>query len=379
MINTESHSSSKRSPEQGQLDDREVIQEFAAGIVSGQPKMVCNRNLKVDVVFREAQLLAQREGIIARVNLESPQACLDVREKSPYMGLIQEALIPYDIFLMGKSSVPGFARFEYRTVPDGYVAQYTEAGILWKDRWRQGKRRPVNTLGAMSGVDAMILHRGTWYPIQSVSAANGFVVIRTLGHEATLSAADFVLWLKKEDGRSGSDAASSHEIGERMSTVANSPTQVLPPAPKESPHPAPISPVSPEPKAEDVQHDDESTVLQFVPRQDVPDLPEDSQVFVRDRSEFQDITTFEGTPMNDPNGDARALQTPTYQAPQPDYGYDPENSGVFNMDANAQMALTYLQSSLAYLLQVENKSPQVHQAIRATSMAIQNLLTILNS
>lgn len=373
MINAESHSRSNRSSGQKQLDDRELIQEFAADIVSGQPKILANRNLKVDVVFGEAQLLAQREGIIARVNLESPQAGLDVRENSPYMALIQEALIPYDIFLMGKSSVPGFARFEYRTVPEGYVAQYTEAGILWKDRWKQGKRRPAATaLGAMSGVDAMILHRGTWYPIQSVNAANGFVVIRTLGHEATLSAADFVLWLKKTDKKQDSSReSSSHQIGERMSTVANSPTQVLSPSPEESPQAAPPPPVP--------QQDDEPTILQFSPRQEVPDLPEDSQVFVRDTPEFQDMTTVEGVAMNDQSGDLRALQTPRYQAPQPDYGYDPENSGILNMDANAQMALTYLQSSLAYLLQVENKSPQVHQAIRATSLAIQNLLTILNS
>lgn len=372
MINAERQPRSSRSPEQKKMDDREIIQEFAAGIVSGQPKILSNRNLKVDVVFGEAQLIAQREGMIARVNLESPQAVLDVRENSPYMAIIQEALIPYDIFLMGKSNVPGFARFEHRTVPEGYVAQYTEAGILWKDRWRQGKRRPVNTLGAMSGVDAMILHRGTWYPIQSVNAANGFVVIRTLGHEVTLSAADFVLWLKKEEGKSeAGHGTSPHQIGERMSVVANSPTQVLPPSSEEQPRETPSDvPVA--------QHDDEPTVLQFSPRQDVPDLPEDSQIFVRDTPEFQDVTTVEGIPMNDPNGDARALQTPTYQAPQPDY-YDPENSGIMNMDPNAQMALTYLQSSLAYLLQVENKSPQVHQAIRATSLAIQNLLTILNS
>ncbi len=42
------------------------------------------------------------------------------------------------------------------------------------------------------------------------------------------------------------------------------------------------------------------------------------------------------------------------------------------------MALTYLQSSLAYLLQVEPKNANIHAAIRATSMAIQNLLTLLN-
>ncbi len=411
MINTQHQANSQAAPTDnnsaGQLDDRALIEKFIQGFIHGHPEILSNPKLRVDFVFGEIHLLSHRDGMIARVKLDAPQAGIDVRETSNYRSLIQELLIPHDIFPVGKSSTAGFARYEYRSIPEGYTLQYTEAGVLWKDRWSRGKRKPLSTSRGMSGLDAMILHRGTWYPIQSATAANGFVVIRTLGDEATLSASDFVVWLKKTECLSveEEDKSQQHRFGARMTTVANSPTQILTGPPE--------TPVADSNYAEEIAEDEDSTILQMNLRDshfaeqslsEVATDDEPTMLHVNPRHApppppaAETLPAFSQTdyaepaapqaPAANPATDyyypqAYTPPPPAYTAPdQPpgnyEYAASPIPAPEFHMDVNAQMALTYLQSSLAYLLQVENKSQQVHAAIRATSMAIQNLLSLLN-
>ncbi len=411
MINTDNQpkANAHRPQDQAQLDDRGLIQQFIEGVVHGQPTILSNPKLRVDLVFEEVHLLSHRDGMIARVKLDAPQAGFDVRESSSYRSLIQELLIPHDIFPVGKSTTVGFARYEYRTVPEGYSLQYTEAGVLWKDRWSRGKRRSLAAGGAMSGLDAMILHRGTWYPIQSTTAANGFVVIRTLGDETTLSASDFIVWLKKEVPATQNNEPETplHRFGARMSSVSNSPTRIL------TGPPTSTSKSSSTPSyAEEIAEDEDSTILQFNTRDSYFTQNDEVSLGTTHQVETDDEPTIlQASPREQPHPTAESLPslpppnhpeesapiptqptyaqqqyqpqpTYTYQAPaQPAYEYPsaPIPEPEYHMDANAQMALTYLQSSLAYLLQVENKTQQVHAAIRATSMAIQNLLSLLNS
>lgn len=463
----------------GKMDDRDLLKEFVHNLVENKSRMLANRQLRVEILFDEIQLTCHKDGMIARMKTDTQPIALEVREISSYRGLLQEVLIDYGIFLIGKAPTKGFLRYEPRSIPDGYELQYTEAGVLWKDRWSRGRRN--KNRGHISGVDAMFLHRGTWYPIQNVTAGNGFVVLRTLGDEATVSASDLIPWLKKKEEQTSEDGplsqGSHHKMGARLGNVANAPTQIItspeefnisepstilqrspdtdqdhsedlskpelaelaaPIPPQPNPNPMstlpqdsdelyedqtiayvdpnygqkPGEPVSPQYPAGSEDYDDQTIAYvhanyQQQPPQGYP--PQQPQQNYADQYDDQTIAYVHANYQQQPpqGYPPQQPQQPYYpQHPQQGYpqqqqhyyedqsaGYPHTNYGQqgqhygappplprqYHIDPNVQMALTYLQSSLAYLLQVEQKTQNTHAAIRSTSMAIQSLLTMLNS
>ncbi|MDG2990476.1 hypothetical protein L3556_05945 [Candidatus Synechococcus calcipolaris G9] len=466
----------------GQMDDRDLLKEFVSNLVENKSRMLANRQLRVEILFDEVQLTCHKDGMIARMKTDTQPIALEVREISSYRGLLQDILIDFNIFLIGKASTKGFFRYEPRSIPDGYDLQYTEAGVLWKDRWNRGRRN--KNRGQLTGVDAMFLHRGTWYPIQNVTAGNGFVVLRTLGDEATMSASDFIPWLKKKEEATVTDDSpsqvSQHKMGARLGNVASAPTQIitspdefnasdpqtlLQRSPEEeedddhskpelsklaapmSPQSTPMPPLPPEsddlyedqtiayvdpnygqkpgepvsqgyhppsqehhPPVETAENYDDQTIAYVHPNyqqsQGYPQQPQQPQQNYADQYDDQTIA-YAPPNYHPPQGYPQHPQQPQpyYQQPQgypqqpqqpyyedhssgyphtnygqgQNYGAPPPLPRQYHVDPNVQMALTYLQSSLAYLLQVEQKSPNTHAAIRSTSMAIQSLLTILNA
>ncbi|QSF48953.1 MULTISPECIES: hypothetical protein [unclassified Thermosynechococcus] len=416
------------------MGDRELIDQFIKDLIQKNSRMLSNRHLRVETTFDEVQLISYKDGIVARVKTDAPTLAIEVRDASPYRPLIQEVMVDYEIFQVGVAQTPGCLRYEHRTVPEGYVIQYTEAGVLWKDRWARGKRRGALTGGNSLGMDAMILYRGTWYPIQSVNAANGFVAIRTLGGEATYSASDFLVWLKKEekDTAESPSQISAYKRGERMGDIDSAPTQILEAteimAAKASGTPStPIASPAGEPEKEE----DHAVILPSAPpvpavaaTVSTPSEPAQPVEATQDHPaanyehavgySHPNYDYFQGYPAANyehsvgyphPNYDySQGYPAANYEHsvgyPHPNYDYSQgypaanyEHSVGYahpsygqpyppqtyqHIDPNIQMALTYLQSSLAYLLQVEPKNANIHAAIRATSMAIQNLLTLLN-
>lgn len=370
------------------MGDRELIDQFIKDLIQKNSRMLSNRHLRVETTFDEVQLISYKDGIVARVKTDAPTLAIEVRDASPYRPLIQEVMVDYEIFQVGVAQTPGCLRYEHRTVPEGYVIQYTEAGVLWKDRWARGKRRGALTGGNSLGMDAMILYRGTWYPIQSVNAANGFVAIRTLGGEATYSASDFLVWLKKEekDTAESPSQISAYKRGERMGDIDSAPTQILEAteimAAKASGTPStPIASPAGEPEKEE----DHAVILPSAPpvpavaaTVSTPSEPAQPVEATQDHPAanyehavgYPNYDYFQGYPAANYEHSV-GYAHPSYGQPYPPQTYQ-------HIDPNIQMALTYLQSSLAYLLQVEPKNANIHAAIRATSMAIQNLLTLLN-
>ncbi|AHB88438.1 hypothetical protein NK55_05630 [Thermosynechococcus sp. NK55a] len=415
------------------MGDRELIDQFIKDLIQKNSRMLSNRHLRVETTFDEVQLISYKDGIVARVKTDAPTLAIEVRDASPYRPLIQEVMVDYEIFQVGIAQTPGFLRYEHRTVPEGYVIQYTEAGVLWKDRWARGKRRGALTGGNSLAMDAMILYRGTWYPIQSANAANGFVAIRTLGGEATYSASDFLVWLKKEekDTAQSHSQISAYKRGERMGEIDSEPTQILEAteimAAKASGTPSsPIGSPASEP-----EETEEAVILPAAPQvpaaaatasaSSEPAQPvEASQGYAGanyeqsvgyphsnydysqgyaganyeqsvgyphsnyDYSQGYAGANYEhsvGYPHSNydySQGYAGANYEHSVGYPHPSYGPPYSPQAYQHIDPNTQMALTYLQSSLAYLLQVEPKNANIHAAIRSTSMAIQNLLTLLN-
>ncbi|BAY53196.1 hypothetical protein NIES2134_117200 [Thermostichus vulcanus NIES-2134] len=393
------------------MGDRELIDQFIKDLIQKNSRMLSNRHLRVETTFDEVQLISYKDGIVARVKTEAPTLAIEVRDASPYRPLIQEVMVDYEIFQVGIAQTPGFLRYEHRNVPEGYVIQYTEAGVLWKDRWARGKRRGVLTGGNSLGMDAMILYRGTWYPIQSVNAANGFVAIRTLGGEVTYNAADFLVWLKKDE--QGTEESPSqitgYKRGERMGEIDSEPTQILE-ATEMMAAKASGTPSTPVPfPAGEPGEKEQAVILPSAPQ--VPTVAtivstlsepaqpaEASQGYSAanyeysvgyphpnyDYSQGYSAANYEhsvGYPH--PNYDySQGYPGTNYEHsvgyPHPSYGQPYSPQAYQHIDSNTQMALTYLQSSLAYLLQVEPKNANIHAAIRATSMAIQNLLALLN-
>lgn len=393
------------------MGDRELIDQFIKDLIQKNSRMLSNRHLRVETTFDEVQLISYRDGIVARVKTDAPTLAIEVRDASSYRPLIQEVMVDYEIFQVGVAQTPGFLRYEHRTIPEGYVIQYTEAGVLWKDRWARGKRRNALTGGSSLGMDAMILYRGTWYPIQSVSAANGFVAIRTLGGEVTHSASDFLVWLKKEEKETAESPSqiSAYKRGERMGEIDSAPTQILESTEMIAAKPSGAEP-TPMPSSTDEPADKEQTVI-LAPAPSVPAVAattspeatppvEATQGYPAanyehsvgysypypnyDYSQGYPVANYEhsiGYPH--PNYDySQGYPGAHYEHsvgyPHPSYG-QPYPSQIYQpIDPNLQMALTYLQSALAYLLQVEPKRASIRAAIQSTSMAIQNLLTLLN-
>ncbi len=390
------------------MGDRELIDQFIKDLIQHNSRMLSNRHLRVETTFDEVQLISYRDGIVARVKIDAPTLAIEVRDASPYRPLVQEVMVDYGIFQVGVAQTPGFLRYEHRTVPEGYVVQYTEAGVLWKDRWARGKRRNALSGGSSLAMDAMILYRGTWYPVQSVSAANGFVAIRTLGGEVTYSASDFLVWLKKEEKETAESPSqiSAYKRGERMGEIDSAPTQILEATELIAPK-ARGAEATPMPSPTDEPADKEQTVTlspaPSVPGVAAPASPdpappgEATQGYPAVNSEhavgypYPNYDYSQGYPAANyehsigypyPTYDysqgypgahyEHSVGYPSYGQPYPSQTYQP-------IDPNVQMALTYLQSSLAYLLQAEPKNANIRAAIQNTSLAIQNLLTLLNS
>jgi|GEM_PF-5213953 len=401
------------------MGDRELIEQFIKDLLQKNSRMLSNRHLRVEKSFDEVQLISYKDGIVARIKTDCANLAIEVRDSSPYRPLLEEVMVGYNVFQVGLSQSAGFLRYEPRTIPEGYVLQYTEGGVLWKDRWARGKRRTALSGGNSLGMDAMILYRGTWYPIQSVNAANGFISVRTLGGEATYSASDFVVWLKKEKSESEESPSqiTSYKVGERMPQVDSVPTQILETPPEDST----VLQPTPEATPAAAESEEQSVIA-------TPPVPAAATATPADYSQGYPAQNYEqsvgypqpgyeysqGYPAQNYEHSVGYPQ-PGYEYsqgypaqnyehsvgyPQPGYeysqGYPAQNyehsvgyphpnyaenyppQAYQHIDPNIQMALTYLQSSLAYLLQVEPKSPHIHAAIRATSMAIQNLLGILN-
>ncbi|ATS18834.1 hypothetical protein BRW62_08850 [Parathermosynechococcus lividus PCC 6715] len=410
------------------MGDRELIEQFVTDLLQKNSRMLSNRHLRVELTFDEVQLISYKDGMVARVKTDAPNLAIEVRDASPFRPLLEEVMVGHNIFQVGISKSAGFLRYEPRTIPEGYLVQYTEGGVLWKDRWARGKRRSALSGGGNSlGMDAMILYRGTWYPIQSVNAANGFISVRTLGGEATYSASDFVVWLKKEKSESEETPSqiTAYKIGERLPDVDSAPTRIL----ETTEIAAPATPtveentvLQPTPAAA-ADTDDYSIIApppvpavaattsappvapQGYPQQSYEQSVgyphpgyEYSQGYPQQSYEqsvgypHPGYEYSQGYPQQSYEQSV-GYPHPSYEYSQgyPQQGYEqsvgyphPHYAANYppqayqHIDPNIQMALTYLQSSLAYLLQVEPKSPHIHAAIRATSMAIQNLLSILN-
>lgn len=391
------------------MGDRELIDQFIKDLIQKNSRMLSNRHLRVETTFDEVQLISYRDGMVARVKTDTPTLAIEVRDTSPYRPLVQEVMLDYEIFQVGVGQTPGFLRYEHRTVPEGYVIQYTEAGVLWKDRWARGKRRSALTGGGSLGMDAMILYRGTWYPIQSVSAANGFVAVRTLGGEATYSASDFLVWLKKEekDIAESPSQIMAYKRGERMGDIDSAPTQILEATEMMAPNPHGAE-ATPMPSPADEPAAKEETVTlppaPSIPAAATPASPEPpppveaTQGYPAgnyehsvgypypnyDYSQRYPAANYEhsvGYPY--PNYDYSQVYPGAHYEhsvgyPHPSYGQPSPSQTYQPIDPNVQMALTYLQSGLAYLLQAEPKSANIRAAIQSTSRAIQNLLTLLN-
>ncbi|MFN3679013.1 MAG: DUF3824 domain-containing protein [Thermosynechococcus sp.] len=394
------------------MGDRELIDQFIKDLIQNNSRMLSNRHLRVEPTFDEVQLISYKDGIVARVKTDAPTLAIEVRDASPYRSLIQEVMVDYEIFQVGVAQTRGFLRYEHRTVPEGYVIQYTEAGVLWKDRWARGKRWGALRGGTSLGMDVMILYRGTWYPIQSVNVANGFVAIRTLGGELTYSASDFLVWLKKEEKETAESPSqiSGYKRGERMGEIDSAPTQILEATEIMTAKASgtPSTPIA-SPAGEPEEEEEHAVILPAA-----PPVPAVAATASTPSEPAQPVEATQGYPVanyehsvgyphpsydytqgypaahyehsvgyvhpnyNYSQGYPAANYEHSVGYPHPSYGHPYPPQPYQHIDSNIQMALTYLQSSLAYLLQAEPKNANIHAAIRATSMAIQNLLSLLN-
>lgn len=172
-------------PAMNQIDDITVIQRF----VRGEVALLANPNLRVEPAFNTAQLLAKRGGLVATAKLVGHLRAILLRYSSTYGELVNRILVENSYIPVG-TTAQGLTQYEYRPIPPGYEANYTEARYFWK-MWRThyGRKRivnqpPLKVMGAQG-----------WESVQTIAFSQDNFFIRVTSDEIMLHLDDRLVWL----------------------------------------------------------------------------------------------------------------------------------------------------------------------------------------
>jgi len=173
------------------IDDIVLINQFLEG--NGTP--LFNRNLIIQTNSNSVQLHARGEGVVATIQRVHYTQTISLRSNATYYELIREMLIKRHFLPMSTphQTNSGFEQYRRHQIPDGYVMNYTEAKLLWRE-WRfTWHERNTNRL--RRGI--LLLSRDNWYPIQDIGFHQGLLVVRTLVSAITVQPNEQVIWLSQ--------------------------------------------------------------------------------------------------------------------------------------------------------------------------------------
>jgi hypothetical protein len=172
-----------------QIDDITVIHRF----VQGEVALLANANLRVEPAFNTAQLLAKRGGLIATAKLVGHIRAVLLRYSSIYGELVNQVLVDNEYIPVG-TTPQGLTQYEYRPVPAGYAANYTEVRQLWKTwRVRYGRQQTAHPLLLK------VLSETGWESVQTITFSQDNFFVRVASDEIMLHINDRLVWLSPNE------------------------------------------------------------------------------------------------------------------------------------------------------------------------------------
>lgn len=179
------------------LTDEQLIATFLDGIVRGDRPLQANKNLRVEPVFDSLQLLSNREGMVATVNLKQIPTVIEVRKGTQYFQQVHDTL--FDLQYLPFQKTLGGEAYQYRYCepPEGYQLYCTIAKELWRASWGRG-------FGMRVGIPLdLIIWRPAdrkriepWQSLMGMDCDRGRLVVKMLGHSIAVEGTDLIVWAK---------------------------------------------------------------------------------------------------------------------------------------------------------------------------------------
>lgn len=173
------------------IDDMALISQF----LEGNDTPLFNRNLIIQTNSDSIQLYARWEGVVACIQRVQYTQTISLRPTSIYYELIREMLIKRHFLPLPSACRlhTGFEAYRRHQIPEGYVMEYTEAKLLWRE-WRFTWHEK-STTRLRRGI--LLLSKDNWYPIQDIGFHQGLLVVRTLVSTVTAQPDERLIWLSQ--------------------------------------------------------------------------------------------------------------------------------------------------------------------------------------
>jgi hypothetical protein len=174
-----------------ELDDTKLVEKF----VQGSNQLLASTNLRLEVNGGVSQLLTRSGDAIAIMYLQTKPRTVIIKHSSPFLKLIDEALIDQGFVLIGDANRAGFVEYKHYVTPAGYKISYTDPSILWKKWWPterfQNKQR--------FNMDILVNFKDNWYPVQGIVVNAGTFTIKMIAGQLVLKRDNKVLWLAQSN------------------------------------------------------------------------------------------------------------------------------------------------------------------------------------
>ncbi|MDJ0733632.1 MAG: hypothetical protein QNJ47_06010 [Nostocaceae cyanobacterium] len=177
------------------LSDIDLVRNFVKNSIQKKEALLSNSIFIAEKVYNNNQLRAKKEGIILNIKLNQIPTQFLIKSDSEHWDLMNNVLGEYNFILTGEIDSFGFYPYQHCQPPEGYQMNCTKSVVLWRAWWKYKKYAIRRTIP----LELLIRTRNSWYPIRDLILSNGFMYIKTLGSEITLSENDLVTWLNKID------------------------------------------------------------------------------------------------------------------------------------------------------------------------------------
>lgn len=175
------------------------IQTFIESFIREQPTCFASGDLVASYDQETTTLTSRKEGNIVTGKLIRNALTAVVNRSSTYWESVCRILIENSFFPVSQRT-NGTCHFQYCTIPEDCQVYRTSALGLW-EVWH-GKACPSEDQiiesslvgNKVSRASLMVLRRGSWYHIQSLSLSNDIVKIKTIAGELFISIENLLVW-----------------------------------------------------------------------------------------------------------------------------------------------------------------------------------------
>lgn len=181
------------------MSDETLIQEFIGGILRGDGVLLSNSNLRIEPVLYSLQLLSQKDGLIASVNIKNIPTIIEAREETEYWPLVHQNLLDEKYLPFSSQPRPKTYRYKFCDVPKGYTVCCSTAKELWRVCWGRG-------FGLRHGIPLDLIiwlpgsgdRKDTWQALRGMNCEQGKLEMKLLGQKQIVDSHELVVWAKNK-------------------------------------------------------------------------------------------------------------------------------------------------------------------------------------